>query len=385
MRRIIGQPQKLQGHFVEGYVSTVPSKHRLKDFAFAVLDVETTGLEKSDRVVEIAVVRMSASGDVLSEFSGVVRPIKRSVSDSARYVHGLGDEDLRTAPTLGEIWQYIAPHLVGAIVVAYNAPFDVALLGRDLGALGLVQYPVLDLLYAFRSLLTARTYKLEHLLRNLRGTWPRGLHQAHADARCAAELLLVLMSHPQPLFWHGPLPTGTFSVPPTYSGSARWSEIRPKEIPALAPQVGKNVKIRAPKFVPPSDILVRSAIRRQRFYPGNDDAKTREVIDLLVQHGGVEAKKLTSTTRYFVGNHEDFPCEGLPQGVQWRTVDWMLRWIERELAAIQMRVEEEIQYLREAHKEDYASRRHYAVDWRPAAMTPVQYVADFPMTRWDFS
>lgn len=382
-RRTIEQPQRLRNVFVEGYVSTVPSRHKLADFDFAVVDVETTGLGKADRVVEIAVVRMSASGEVLSEFSALVRPLKRSISQSARDVHGLDDNDLQSAPGFAETWKVVEPHLAGAIVVAHNAPFDVAFLGRDMDPAAQLQYPILDLLYAYRCLLTARTYRLEHLLRNLRGAWPRGLHQAHADARCEAELLLALLGHPQPLFWHGPLPSGKFSPPTPYGGPGRWSESRPRQIPALAPRVGKNVKIRAPKFVPPSDVWVRSDIRRSRFYAGNAAPRTREVMNLLVQHGAIEAKRLTSTTRYFIGNHEDLPLEGLPEGVRWSTAEWMLEWIDQEVTAVRERMQKATERLREAHREDYENRRYYAVDWRPSALEPSQYAADFPMARWD--
>lgn len=382
--RIIAQPTNQSQHFVEGFVSTTPSAHKLTDFDFVVLDVETTGLETTDRVVEIAAVRMSSSGRVLSEFSALVKPGQVRVSQGASYVHELQDKDLQDAPTFAEVWPHLKLHLAGAIVVAHNAPFDIAFINRDLPVEGQEPYPVLDLLYASRTLLAARGYKLEYLLRNLRGNWPRGLHKAHADARAEAELLFTLLSHPQPLYWHGPTPpqrprSGHWDE---YSGPARWVGFRPPQIPSMSSAVGRNTKIRAPKFVPP-EVLVRSAIRRRRFYAGNDRPETRAVFDLLLEHGAVEAKRLTPTSRYFVGVPENIPPEGLPAGVQLKTTTWMMDWIEKEVAAVREREEECIADLRAAHREEYANKRYYSVEWRQEALPPHRYIEEFPWLRWD--
>ena len=84
------------------------------------LDLETTGLDNSDEVVEIAIIDSDA--DVL--VNCLVRPRRRKRWPQARNVHGIDPAHVAEAPTLDALEPLIAAALNGAQVVIYNADFD---------------------------------------------------------------------------------------------------------------------------------------------------------------------------------------------------------------------------------------------------------------------
>lgn len=82
------------------------------DLDIAVVDVETTGFaaERTDRVVEIAIVRLSQSGEVLDEFETLVNP-QRDVGPTQ--IHGISARDVRQAPVFAEVAGDVAARLEG--------------------------------------------------------------------------------------------------------------------------------------------------------------------------------------------------------------------------------------------------------------------------------
>jgi len=104
---------------------------------YAVVDVETTGLFPGghDRIVEIAVVQVSAEGDVEQSWATLVNP-QRDLGPQS--IHGIAAADVLSAPTFDEIAGTLAALLTGRVFVAHNASFDrrfvqhaFAVLGHD--------------------------------------------------------------------------------------------------------------------------------------------------------------------------------------------------------------------------------------------------------------
>jgi DNA polymerase III epsilon subunit family exonuclease len=95
---------------------------------FAVLDVETTGLDPTAHtVVEVACLVIRGNGEELESFSTLVNP-GRPIPAEVAAIHGITDADVAEAPRFAEI----APKLRGlcenAVVVAHNARFDLSFL-----------------------------------------------------------------------------------------------------------------------------------------------------------------------------------------------------------------------------------------------------------------
>ena len=160
----------------------------LRETSFAVVDVETTGFSPlhGDRVVEIAVVRLSA--DATDEYVTLVNPL-RDVGPG--HIHGLTAADVAEAPMFREIVGDLLEMIDGSVMVAHNVRFDRDFVSAELSAAGVF-------LPAIPSLCTLElAYRLEPGLANHRlatccasaGLSYDGSHSALGDARVEAELL----------------------------------------------------------------------------------------------------------------------------------------------------------------------------------------------------
>ncbi len=97
---------------------------------FAVVSVETTGFNPGhDRIVEVAVVHVSASQAPRVVFESLVNPM-RDVESAGKY--GIPVADLEGAPRFEVIAAKLVEPLVGHVVAAHNAHFDVRFLRSEL-------------------------------------------------------------------------------------------------------------------------------------------------------------------------------------------------------------------------------------------------------------
>lgn len=96
----------------------------LDECAFAVVDVETTGMHAAgeDRVTEIAVVVVQGNRREVV-FDSLVNP-GRPIPVRITELTGISDAMVRTAPTFQEIAEPLLAALAGRVFVAHNARFD---------------------------------------------------------------------------------------------------------------------------------------------------------------------------------------------------------------------------------------------------------------------
>jgi DNA polymerase III subunit epsilon len=101
---------------------------------FAVVDVETTGLYPStDRVVEVAIVHVSAEGQTTAEFSTLINP-GRDVGPTR--IHGISAQDILHAPSFSQAAATLWRMLDGRVLVAHNVPFDARFLEAEFNQCG---------------------------------------------------------------------------------------------------------------------------------------------------------------------------------------------------------------------------------------------------------
>lgn len=180
---------------------------RAADLEYAVIDVETTGLDPREgaRLVEIAVVRVHGDGRVVEEFSTLVDP---RAPIGGQEFHGIGEGELIGAPRAAEIVPRIAELLSGAVVVGHNLDFEERFLAAELVPDGLPSgQSGLCTLRALRSQLDLARYSLPRASHLLSGAWPTGQHTALGDARACADLLVEMIANaPGELRYTGPSP-----------------------------------------------------------------------------------------------------------------------------------------------------------------------------------
>jgi len=101
-----------------------------------VLDTETTGLNRHDQVVQVAVI--DAAGEPL-----LLRTVRPSVpiSRDASRVHGITPDMVRDAPTFPDIYDELRAVLADRTIVAYNAKFDRQMLNQTCAAYRLEKFP----------------------------------------------------------------------------------------------------------------------------------------------------------------------------------------------------------------------------------------------------
>jgi DNA polymerase-3 subunit epsilon len=104
----------------------------LEECAFAVVDVETTGMRPlgDDRITEIAVVIVHGNRrDVV--FESLVNP-GRPIPSRICQLTGITDEMVRHAPSFCDIADQLLAALGGRVFVAHNARFDWGFVGAEI-------------------------------------------------------------------------------------------------------------------------------------------------------------------------------------------------------------------------------------------------------------
>jgi DNA polymerase-3 subunit epsilon len=95
----------------------------------SVIDVETTGFGKMDRVVEMAVVVLHGETlEVVDEYDTLINP-QRDIG--ATHVHGITPSMVQAAPTFEEVSSQLADILNDTVLVAHNLPFDARFLRTE--------------------------------------------------------------------------------------------------------------------------------------------------------------------------------------------------------------------------------------------------------------
>jgi DNA polymerase III subunit epsilon len=120
---------------VRGTIEGISPEQPWDEIPIALLDVETTGLDPSqERVVELGIV-VGLRGEVIRRHNWMINPGK-AIPKEAQAVHGIGDADVKDAPSFKKIAAEVVKALEGTIPAAYNASFDKAFVLTELGRAG---------------------------------------------------------------------------------------------------------------------------------------------------------------------------------------------------------------------------------------------------------
>ena len=169
----------------------------LARLALVVFDTETTGLDPArDEVVQIGAVRVVGARLVEGEaFETRVDP-GRPIPAASTRVHGIDDAAVSGAPSIAEAGRAFHRFAEGAVLVAHNAPFDLAFLRRHQGAMGCAfDHPVLDTVLLSAAVFGEDVpHTLDAIAERLGVAFdPGSRHTAMGDAVATAEVVLRLI------------------------------------------------------------------------------------------------------------------------------------------------------------------------------------------------
>jgi DNA polymerase III epsilon subunit family exonuclease len=178
-----------------GLVPEAQGSPLLDDCAFAVVDVETTGMRAGggDRITEIAVVVVHGSRRevVVDSLVNPGRPIPPAICAITNITNAM----VRDAPTFAEVVDQVVAALAGRVFVAHNARFDWGFVSaevrraRDLALDG----PQLCTVRLARRLVKGvRSCGLDNLTQHF-GFENPARHRAAGDALVTADLLARLL------------------------------------------------------------------------------------------------------------------------------------------------------------------------------------------------
>ncbi|MFC8510593.1 DEDDh family exonuclease [Streptomyces sp. NPDC057411] len=153
---------------------------------YAVVDVETTGLARDDRIVSAAVYRLDAQGNVEDHWYTLVNPER---DPGPVWIHGLTSDVLEGAPLFPEVAEEFSARLDGRVLVAHNAMFDWQMIAREYARAertAPVRQRLCTIALAKELSLPLPNHKLESLAAHF-GVVQQRAHNALDDARVLAE------------------------------------------------------------------------------------------------------------------------------------------------------------------------------------------------------
>jgi DNA polymerase-3 subunit epsilon len=154
---------------------------------YAIIDCETTGFGKTDRMIEVAVVVLDAATlSTVDEFDTLLNPM-RDVGRSD--LHGINPHMLAAAPTFEEVLGGLSRRIDGAVLVGHNLGFDARFLAQECARAKATFDPG-------RGICTyAITGEKLASAAERRGIALEGHHRALVDARATAELFRHVMEN----------------------------------------------------------------------------------------------------------------------------------------------------------------------------------------------
>ncbi|NUP31500.1 MAG: DEDDh family exonuclease [Streptomycetaceae bacterium] len=153
---------------------------------YAVVDVETTGLARDDRIISAAVYRLDERGEVEDHWYTLVNPER---DPGPVWIHGLTSDVLEGAPLFQDIAEEFSTRLEGRVLVAHNAVFDWQMIAREYARAereAPVRQRLCTIALSKELALPLPNHKLESLAAHF-GVVQQRAHHALDDARVLAE------------------------------------------------------------------------------------------------------------------------------------------------------------------------------------------------------
>ena len=164
------------------------------DAPYSLIDFETSGFQPgSARILEVAVIKIDASGNILYEFTTLINPEDGNVGRTD--IHQITLGMVKNAPRLSEMVGDLIKILDSSIVVAHNARFEENFLESAFREVGIKHplMPTIDTLWLSRQVLDLPNYKLATVIDEF-GYDFEDAHTALGDVRAMANVLSEMLA-----------------------------------------------------------------------------------------------------------------------------------------------------------------------------------------------
>lgn len=170
----------------------------LSDLTYVVFDSETTGLHpEKDEVVQLGAVRVVNGRCVPGEILDTLVNPGMPIPPASTKVHHIDDAMVADAPGFAPVCRQFHQFSRDAVIVAHNAPFDMAFLHRAAGQNDLrFDHPVLDTVLLSAVVFGgSASHTLDAVCARLNVTIPPRLrHTAMGDAQATAQALVHMIT-----------------------------------------------------------------------------------------------------------------------------------------------------------------------------------------------
>ena len=156
---------------------------------YSLIDFETSGFHpESARILEVAVIKIDAHGNIIDEFTTLINPEDGNVGRTD--IHQITLSMLKNAPQLSEVIGDLLKILDSSIIVAHNARFEENFLESAFREVGIKHplIPTIDTLWLSRQVLDLPNYKLATVIDEF-GFDFEDAHTALGDVRAMAKVL----------------------------------------------------------------------------------------------------------------------------------------------------------------------------------------------------
>lgn len=169
----------------------------LLETGWVAFDSETTGLDSTARIIELACVTFQ-NGEPVRTWSSFVRPIDVDWENpnvkQAMAVNQIEQAQLADCPTFDQIFSDLISELSHEVIVAHNTEFDIRMIRQELERMGRTGGDIPSSVQLDTKLLS---YKLHpqtqgHRLQDVAPRWgvvPDGAHRAASDALTCGRIL----------------------------------------------------------------------------------------------------------------------------------------------------------------------------------------------------
>lgn len=161
-------------------------KTKIKDETFCIVDIESSGSQRSGQIIEIGAVKIK-NGKELARFESLIKA--KEVPQNITALTGISTAMLENAPSLAKVLNDFRLFLQDSIFVAHNVKFDYSFISSSLNecGFGVLLNRRLCTVELARRVILSEKYSLDALKELLHIKSPH--HRALSDALAAAQVL----------------------------------------------------------------------------------------------------------------------------------------------------------------------------------------------------